>query len=228
MSTENIWIAVPTYWSYPPNEVGEEISIFDHPSALDSEGTFAGTLECFRHLTVDFHVVIVVAVSHPDLSGKAHERVLSIARRFADNLSIYLISPENLHLINRHFKEEASRLRLALGNQIINIEYVGSTAIEGMDAKPIIDIIVAVESLNKARDLVQLVEALGYKCKKNDNVPERIFFIKGPSSNRTYHLSFTEPTSGYWKAHILFHDYLLKHTKAAEEYRRLKREYKII
>ncbi|MBU4491690.1 MAG: GrpB family protein [Euryarchaeota archaeon] len=122
------------------------------------------------------------------------------------------------------FEEEAARLRLALGNQIINIEHVGSTAIEGMDAKPIIDIIVEVESLNKARDLVKLVENLGYKCKKNDNVPERIFFIKGPSSNRTHHLSFTEPTSGYWKAHILFRDYLLTQPEAAEEYKRLKRE----
>lgn len=122
------------------------------------------------------------------------------------------------------FEKEAARLRLALGNQIINIEHVGSTAIEGMDAKPIIDIIVAVESLNKARDLVQLVEALGYECKKNDNVPERIFFVKGPSSNRTHHLSFTEPTSGYWKAHIQFRDYLQTHLEAAEEYKKLKRE----
>ena len=122
------------------------------------------------------------------------------------------------------FEWEAARLRLALGNQIINIEHIGSTAIEGMDAKLIIDIIVALEILDKAGNLVPLVEALGYKYREDDNVPERIFFVKGPSSRRTHHLSLTEPTTGYWKAHILFRDYLLTHPEAAEEYKRLKRE----
>ena len=122
------------------------------------------------------------------------------------------------------FKDEAARLRSALGNQILQIEHVGSTAIEGMDSKPIIDIIVAVESLDKARDLVPFVEALGYKYKENDYVPERIFFVKGPSSRRTHHLSFTEPTTDYWKAHILFRNYLQTHPEAVEEYERLKRE----
>ena len=74
------------------------------------------------------------------------------------------------------FEEEAARLCSALGNQILQIEHVGNTAIEGMDAKPIIDIVIAVESLNKAIDLVQLVEALGYECKKMTMCQSESFF----------------------------------------------------
>lgn len=122
------------------------------------------------------------------------------------------------------FEEEAARLRSALGNYFPQIEHVGSTAIEGMDAKPIIDIIVSVKSIDNAKELVPLVEALGYKYKEEDNVPERIFFVKGPSSRRAHHLSLTELTTGYWKAHILFRDYLLTHPEAVEKYKRLKRE----
>ncbi|MBU4444898.1 glycosyltransferase, partial [bacterium] len=139
---ENIWIAVPTYWSYPTNKVGEEISIFDHPSALDSQGTLARTLECFTHLTMDFHVVIVVAVSHSDLSSKAHEKVLSIAKRFTDKLSIYLVSQENLGLVNRHLEEPMLRLD-SYGN-IRNVQLavpyaMGADVVVGIDDDEIIE-----------------------------------------------------------------------------------------
>ena len=80
----------------------------------------------------------------------------------------------------RLFEEEAVTLRSAVGCHALEIEHVGSTAIEGMDAKPIIDIIVAVDSLDGARELVPIVEALGYTYKKNDDVPGRVFFVKGP------------------------------------------------
>ncbi len=122
------------------------------------------------------------------------------------------------------FEDEAAKLRSALGNHLLQIEHVGSTAVEGMDAKPILDIIVAVEGLDKARELVPVVQSLGYSHKEDDDVPERVFFVKGSPNKRTHHLSLTEPASGYWKAHILFRDYLLTHEEAAEEYRQLKRE----
>ena len=72
--------------------------------------------------------------------------------------------------------------------------------------------------------LVPVLQALGYNHKEDDDVPERAFFVKGSPSKRTYHLSLTALASGYWKAHILFRDYLLTHGEVAEEYRQLKRE----
>jgi GrpB-like predicted nucleotidyltransferase (UPF0157 family) len=122
------------------------------------------------------------------------------------------------------FEEEAQRLRSALGARILHIEHVGSTAIEGMDAKPIIDMMVAVESMVKARDLVPLLKALGYQYREDDPVPGRLFFANGPPNKRTHHLSLTEPTTSCWMEHILFRDYLRTHPEAAEAYRKLKRE----
>ena len=123
------------------------------------------------------------------------------------------------------FREEAARLRQALGDRALFIEHVGSTAIEGMDAKPIIDILIAARDLDDAMGLVPPIEALGYKHKEDDDVPERIFFRRGPPpGRRTHHLSLAEPTSGYWQRHVLFRDYLLAHPETAQEYRQLKRK----
>lgn len=120
------------------------------------------------------------------------------------------------------FEEEAQRLRSALGTRMLHIEHVGSTAIEGMDAKPIIDIMVAIESLAKTRDLVPLLEALGYQYIEDDPVPDRLFFAHGPPDLRTHHLSLAEATSSFWEEHILFRDYLRTHSGALEAYRELK------
>jgi len=121
------------------------------------------------------------------------------------------------------FETEAVKLRSALGNHLLQIEHVGSTSIEGMDAKPIIDIIVALKSLDKTKAFVPVLQTLGYNHKEDDDVPERVFFVKGSRSKRTYHLSLTELASGYWRAHILFRDYLQTLGDVAEEYRQLKR-----
>ena len=122
-----------------------------------------------------------------------------------------------------HFAEEAARLRAVLGDQAIAIEHIGSTAIEGTDAKPIIDLMVAVSSLAQARGLVPLVEGLGYEYRGDGGVPDRLFFAKGPASKRTHHLSLVESTSAFWKEHLLFRDYLRAHPEAADAYSRLKR-----
>ncbi len=122
------------------------------------------------------------------------------------------------------FEEEAARLRSALGDNILRVEHVGSTAVEGMDAKPLIDMMAAVGSLDEAHGLVPVVEGLGYEHRDDGGVRGRIFLAKGPRTLRTHHLSLTEPTSDHWRRSLLFRDHLRAHPKAAEEYRNLKRE----
>ena len=65
----------------------------------------------------------------------------------------------------RLFEEEAARLHLALGSRCLQIEHIGSTAIEGMDATPIIDILVAVDGFKTANELVPALMKLGYTHK---------------------------------------------------------------
>lgn len=124
----------------------------------------------------------------------------------------------------RYFEQEAARLRAALGSQALQVEHIGSTAVEGLEAKPIIDVMVAVESLEEARDLVPLVETLGYEHQPEDPIPDRVFFAQGPPSRRTHHLSLTPQASAYWSDHLLFRDYLRTHPEAAAGYQQLKRD----
>jgi GrpB-like predicted nucleotidyltransferase (UPF0157 family)/predicted kinase len=120
------------------------------------------------------------------------------------------------------FEKESTRLRRAMENHALAIEHVGSTSIEGMDAKPVIDIMVAVESLDLARELAPIIEELGYEYRNVS--PERLFFANGPADERTHYLSLTELGSAFWRDQLLFRDYLRTHTETAEEYKRLKRE----
>ena len=122
------------------------------------------------------------------------------------------------------FEEEAARLRSALGEKILRVEHVGSTAVEGMEAKPLIDVMAAVGSLEDARDLLPALEGMGYEHRDDGGVRGRIFLAKGPRSRRTHHLSLTEPTSEHWRRSILFRDYLRSHPEVAESYGELKRE----
>jgi len=124
---------------------------------------------------------------------------------------------------SRLFEEEAANLQTAMGEPALLIEHVGSTAIEGMDAKPIIDLMVAVPSLAHATALVPVLEGLGYEDRGDGGAPGRLFLAKGPPSRRTHHLSLAEPTSAFWREKLRFRDYLRSHPEAAEAYRQLKR-----
>jgi GrpB-like predicted nucleotidyltransferase (UPF0157 family) len=121
------------------------------------------------------------------------------------------------------YQQEADRLRSALGEEILGIEHIGSTSIPGMIAKPIIDIMVAVHSLQRATIFIPKVEALGYQYKPNDTIPERIYFAKETSPEyRTHHLNLAAIDSGFWKDQLAFRDYLRAHDQMAAEYGQLK------
>ena len=122
------------------------------------------------------------------------------------------------------FKQEAGLLQRALGEKAQRIEHIGSTAVPGMAAKPIIDIMVAVDSLTQTAEFVPTIEALGYQYKPLDTIPERIYFTKESSpEHRTHHLNLAEPGSGFWKNHLAFRDYLRAHDQIAAEYVNLKK-----
>jgi len=109
-----------------------------------------------------------------------------------------------------------------LGSAVGQIEHVGSTSVPGMIAKPIIDMIAAVERLSSASTFVPVLERLGYEHRPNDPVPGRLFFALGPRTQRTHHLSLAEVASSFWHEHIAFRDCLLANRSVAEQYASLK------
>lgn len=120
------------------------------------------------------------------------------------------------------FAEEEARLRAAIGAQAVAIEHVGSTAICGLSAKPIIDIAVAIREGADAEECVVPLESIGYEYRGEFGIPGRHYFVKGEP--RTHHLHMVELSSEFWRSHLLFRDYLRQHPKIVSEYDNLKKE----
>jgi GrpB-like predicted nucleotidyltransferase (UPF0157 family) len=125
------------------------------------------------------------------------------------------------------FDEEAKRLRAALDpSLIVGLEHFGSTAIPGLSAKPIIDILIAVQSLAAAQGaVVEVLRELDYVYWANNPKKDRMFFVKGMppfGSKRSHHVHVTEPHGEMWQR-LAFRDYLRTHPEEVETYERLKR-----
>lgn len=118
------------------------------------------------------------------------------------------------------FQTEAMQLQAAIGSHVLDIQHVGSTAIPGIPAKPILDIAVAVANLEAAVLCVQPLVALGYLYHGEAGVPGRYFFTKGDP--RTCHLHMNAITSVDWRQQIAFRDYLRQHPAEAQAYAALK------
>lgn len=123
------------------------------------------------------------------------------------------------------FKQESACIRAVLDIDIVTrIEHFGSTAVPGLAAKPIVDILIGVRSLAEAKQVaVSPLEQLGYAYWLENPDPQRMFFVKGllPNSPRTHHIHMVEPDSVLWER-LIFRDYLCKHPDEAARYAQLK------
>jgi len=121
------------------------------------------------------------------------------------------------------YEAEVERLESVAGDRFLGYEHVGSTAVEGMVAKPVIDLVALVFDLDAARDLVPTLENHGYEHRPGD-VRGRLFLAKGPRSNRTHYLSIAELGGRFHRETVAFRDYLRDRPDVAGEYATLKRE----
>lgn len=124
------------------------------------------------------------------------------------------------------YEEESQRILNATGDLLVTIEHIGSTAVPGLAAKPIIDLMAAVRRLTDAEECIEPLQTVGYEyvAEYNEIMPERRYFRKGPPERRTHHLHIVEFTGDFWTRHLLFRDYLRAHPKEAQEYCRLKKD----
>lgn len=130
--------------------------------------------------------------------------------------------PEMFELERRHL------LACLPSGLIRRIEHFGSTAVPGLPAKPIVDILVEVTSLEETRlRIVPVLEAQGYDyfwrpSWGNDIPPFYAWFIKrDKNGNRTHHIHMVEAYFKHWDR-LLFRDYLIEHPEIAREYGCLK------
>lgn len=121
------------------------------------------------------------------------------------------------------FEVECEALVAAIGDWIAGgVHHVGSTAVPGLAAKPIIDILVGVESLETSRPCFERLGALGYHYAPH-RADEMHWFCKPYPSRRTHHLHLVPADSPRFRAELAFRDYLRAHRETADEYGELKR-----
>jgi GrpB-like predicted nucleotidyltransferase (UPF0157 family) len=129
------------------------------------------------------------------------------------------------------FSQEKRHLQSCLPKELIGrVEHFGSTAVPGLAAKPVVDMLVEVANLQAARErIAPVLESQGYDyfwrpTHGDDGPPFYAWFIKrGPGTKaRTHHIHMVEPHfEGHWDR-LLFRDYLIEHPRVAEEYMSLK------
>ena len=109
---------------------------------------------------------------------------------------------------------------------MVAIEHVGSTAVPGLAAKPIIDIMVGVARLKVATQCIEPLGRIGYEYVPDPEaaLPERRFFRRGARGAGTHHLQIVEPGSEIWERQLLFRDFLRRHRETAREYQELKEQ----
>ena len=101
--------------------------------------------------------------------------------------------------------------------------HIGSTAVPGLAAKPVIDLMPVVYNLYQADSLNEKMEQLGYVVKGENGLPGRRYFEKG-GDYHTHHVHLFQIGNQEIIRHLAFRDYLRAHPKEAQRYGQLKKE----
>ncbi len=120
------------------------------------------------------------------------------------------------------FEEERRRILDAISPWLAGpVEHIGSTAVSGLAAKPVIDIMAGVASLDASRPAVPVLAGLGY-CYFPYRPDAEHWFCKPSPAFRTHHLHLVPLDSPQWSGALAFRDYLRLHPGTAAEYQELK------
>ncbi len=124
----------------------------------------------------------------------------------------------------RCYQVEETAIQAQIGQHIRAITHVGSTAVPGLAAKPIIDIMVGVDRLAEALACIAPLQHLDYTYhpEYESLMPERRYFTRQNLGLDTHHLHLVELTSEFWDRHLVFRDYLRNHAEIARRYEALK------
>jgi GrpB-like predicted nucleotidyltransferase (UPF0157 family) len=122
---------------------------------------------------------------------------------------------------------EAERARLVrVEPLLLAIEHIGSTAVPGMAAKPVIDVMATVASMEVADQIVERLGENGYatSAEFNRSLGDRRWLMRQADGRRTHHLHLVLPGSVHWVENIRFRDALRGNRQLADEYAAVKRE----
>ena len=121
------------------------------------------------------------------------------------------------------YRKEASLLAELFGDLLSEIHHFGSTAIPGIYAKPVIDILPVVKDIIRVDSYNDRMKALGYVPMGEYGISGRRFFFKG-GRNRTHQVHIFQTGNSEIQRHLSFRDYLRSHPEDAQRYSVLKQD----
>ena len=125
----------------------------------------------------------------------------------------------------QEFENEAKQITKALGDSVVMVHHMGSTAIPNIYAKPVIDVLLVVTDHTGLDAKQAAMEALGYKAFGEFGIPTRRYFRKdNADGDRTHQVHAFEDGSPQVVRHLAFRDHIIAHPEAAQAYSDLKRE----
>jgi GrpB-like predicted nucleotidyltransferase (UPF0157 family) len=123
------------------------------------------------------------------------------------------------------FEAEAKQVAAALGEHVVAVHHIGSTAIPNIYAKPVVDLLVEIRDITEVDNRSSAMESLGYEVMGEYGIPGRRYFRKdNPEGIRTHNLHAFAAGSAEVERHLTFRDYMLAHPVDAQRYSELKRK----
>jgi len=124
----------------------------------------------------------------------------------------------------RRFEAEMRRLHHSLpAGLAAEIEHIGSTAVSGLDGKPIIDMMIGITAPQRIAELVDRLEQLGYESLGEAGVPGRWALRRRRPAGPNYNVSVIARSGRRWTDNIAFRDFLRLHPDEARRYAEVKR-----
>jgi GrpB-like predicted nucleotidyltransferase (UPF0157 family) len=121
------------------------------------------------------------------------------------------------------FERLHDRAQAALGEVAIAIEHVGSTAVPGLPAKDVIDLVAVIDSDDDLPEAISRLEAIGYEARGSLGVEGREAFW-WPEGEKRHHLYVSPKTSAELQAQVAFRELMRRDPAAARDYVALKRQ----
>ncbi len=131
------------------------------------------------------------------------------------------LAPHNPEWVT-HFEAEAERLTAVFQPHLRAVHHIGSTAIPGIKAKPIIDILIEVDDIERVDGYNAAMGALGYIAKGENGIDGRRYFRRGSDVHHTHHIHVFQTGHPEIERHLNFRDYLIANPPVAQAYSRLK------
>ena len=125
------------------------------------------------------------------------------------------------------YNAEKEILASVFKERILDIQHFGSTAIKGMSAKPIIDIMIVVDDIDQIDRYDELMERKGYSARGENGIVGRRYYVKldpDNSGNHTHHIHIYQKGNSHISEELMFRDYLRQDRQSFKEYEQIKLE----